>query len=76
MSAIAIVVIYGGLIWIEVPKMLRKNEKKELVVFSILCAVGLYYIGGKILDYSSPQITAGIDQIFMPVSVWFLKLMS
>ncbi|MEK4229328.1 hypothetical protein [Solibacillus sp. FSL H8-0538] len=40
-KSIGILLIAAAILWIEVPPLLEKKYKKELLVFSILLAIGV-----------------------------------
>ena len=41
LKSIGILLITAAILWIEVPPLLEKKYKKELLVFSILFAIGV-----------------------------------
>ncbi|QBP39881.1 hypothetical protein [Paenisporosarcina antarctica] len=41
LKSIGILLIAAAILWIEVPPLLKKKHKKELLVFSIFLAIGI-----------------------------------
>jgi hypothetical protein len=41
LKSIGVLLIAAAILWIEVPSLLEKKYKKELLVFSILLAIGV-----------------------------------
>ena len=41
LKSLGILLIAAVILWIEVPPLLKKKQKKELLVFSILLTVGI-----------------------------------
>lgn len=40
-KSLAILIIAGGIVMLEVPALLKKKEKKELTIFTILLTFGI-----------------------------------
>jgi len=41
LNSLGILLIASVIVWIEVPPLLKKKQKKEIIVFSILLAIGI-----------------------------------
>lgn len=76
MSVFLLSLAFAAIIAIEVPGLVRKKMWKELLVFSVLLAVGMFYSYGLVLDWPLPNPTKGIEYVFKPVSKFMEKLLS
>lgn len=70
-----IIMVSIGITIYEVPNLLKKNSKKELVVFSILLILALALSIAEILYEDLPNPLDGITMIYKPVSDFLFDLL-
>lgn len=67
-AIVGIIIVHALIIWMEVPTLLRNNERKELVGFSILLFIGFVL---SILESTTIELPNPLDFvtfIYKPVS--------
>lgn len=68
-----VVLAYAAIVALEVPRMLRKKQRGELVAFSVILAVAFVLSMLLTLGVRVPSPTKGIEAIFKPLGEMLLK---
>ncbi|MZQ84066.1 hypothetical protein GQF01_18280 [Paenibacillus sp. 5J-6] len=71
-----IILAIAAIVFIEVPRMLRKHQKKELWSFSVLLAFGTVLCTAKALGVHLQSPLAFITYVFKPMGEILQKMMS
>lgn len=61
--------------WWNIRKLILKETKRELYVFSGLMLLAAYLSIGSLVDWYIPNPTNGLKLIFQPVQEWINKLL-
>ncbi|MFZ5967329.1 MAG: hypothetical protein ACOYVK_09165 [Bacillota bacterium] len=73
--AFALLLLFGVLIALEVPGLVKKRMWRELGVYFLLMAIGIFYSFGQVFDWPLPNPTKGVEAIFKPVTETVEKLL-
>lgn len=73
--AFALILVFGALIALEVPGLVRNHMYRELAVYFLLMAIGMLYSFGRIFDWTFLNPTKGVEAIFKPVAEIIEKLL-
>jgi hypothetical protein len=68
LKSIGILLVAAVILWIDVPPLLEKKDKKELLVFSILLAIGVGLSIALALGKPIPNPVDLINFMFKPLS--------
>ncbi|MDF2636130.1 MAG: hypothetical protein K0R78_3004 [Pelosinus sp.] len=73
--AFALILVFGLLLALEVPDLVRNKMWRELGVYFLLMAISIYYSFGQVFDWTLPNPTKGVEAIFKPVAEAVEKLL-
>ncbi len=73
---IALLVVFGLVLWLEVPGMVKQKWWRELVVFGLIWGLALVVTVAQTYDLPLPNPTKGLIYIFKPVSQFFEGVLS
>ncbi|KKM10283.1 hypothetical protein SY88_14590 [Clostridiales bacterium PH28_bin88] len=63
-----LLLVFGGIIALEVPGLVRKQMWGELAAFGFLLALGMVLSVAEVLDIPLPNPTKFIEAVFKPVA--------
>jgi len=63
-----LLLVFGGIIALEAPGLVREQMWGELAAFGFLLALGMVLSVAQMLDIPLPNPTKGIEAIFKPVA--------
>lgn len=66
---------YLGIIFIQVPYMVRNTLWRELAAFSFLLVLAMVYSFGLLLDWQLPNLVEGLKVLFVPVTQFMEQLL-
>lgn len=75
MKIVLLLLILGGIIAFEVPGLIQRNARRELLAFGILLLVGTVYSFGYVLNIKTPNPTKIIELFFEPPAMFIIKLL-
>lgn len=68
MVVLILLSVFGAIIALEVPGLVRKRMWGELAAFAVLLAVGMVFSVAQVLNLPLPNPTRFIDALFEPVA--------
>ncbi|WP_243388037.1 hypothetical protein [Bacillus kexueae] len=74
-AIIGITLIIALIIWIEVPSLLRNQQRKELIVFSVILLIGYVLSILEGLQVELPNPLDVITFIYKPISDWLYSFL-
>ncbi|MBO9610363.1 MAG: hypothetical protein J7639_30670 [Paenibacillaceae bacterium] len=75
MSVVVLFLIAAAIGWIELPKIVRARNRKELVSFIIILVLGLLYLCDWQFHLMLPNPTEAMNRLFRPVTIWLESLL-
>lgn len=73
LKVIGILLIAASILWMEVPPLLEKKYKKELLVFSILLTIGIGLSIAQGLGKAIPNPLDLLTLVFQPIHNVFVR---
>lgn len=69
------ILVFGILLALEVPGLVKKQMRRELAVYFLLMVIGAVYSIDQVFDWPLPNPTKGVEAIFKPLAEVMDKLL-
>ncbi|MBM7856120.1 hypothetical protein JOC37_002550 [Desulfohalotomaculum tongense] len=70
---VALLLVFLGIIWLEVPGLVQKKMWRELIAFSVFMLIGMALSIPQVLGIPVPTPNKPIEALFKPFTQWMLK---
>ncbi|MBF7082417.1 hypothetical protein IT084_05415 [Desulfallas sp. Bu1-1] len=70
---VLLVLVFLGIIWLEVPGLVRKKMWRELAAFAVFLLIGMALSIPQALGIELPNPNRPIEVLFKPLAEWMQK---
>lgn len=67
-AAIFLTVLFMGILYLQLPPLIKKKNLREIISYSVMMAIGIIYSYGYALDIELPNPTKAVDAVFRPLT--------